>query len=213
MTERPTAAYIGEADASKKSFQKEATPPSPEERQVKEAMEKSGEVLANKIADAQEQAGKQLQGLHGKELVKAGLRQVGHGAWETLKSEVGGAVRGMVIGGLAGAALGSPGGSEGMAMGASSGISLGGLIGGVAGYERAGIRYNKKVAPEKNLPKTEWYDWITGNASYIAISTFATRARSVPGYAVATAASFFANPISLGGLRNIATGMWQMRKG
>lgn len=211
--------FVGQADARNLRAAEIAKPVdvtlSPEQQQVADVMKQSGQVLEKNILDASEKAGEQLQKLQGRALVNAGLKQMGYGAWESIKSEFKWGIGGALIGGVAGAAKASATlGSDFISIGAIMGASQGGGLGALVGYETAGLRYNKKVAPDRNLPKTEWYDWVAGNLSMVGLSALARgKVRGTAGSVMATAASLFTNPISIGGLRNVATGLWQMRKG
>lgn len=221
MSEIPKGTqFVGQADAraaaSRESVKKADINISQEQQCVVDTMAEGEKVVAEKVLSASEEAGQKLQKLQGKELVNAGLRQMGHGAWETFKSELKWGIGGALAGGGILAAVGMARGVdfETALLPVSMGAGIGGSVGGLIGYETAGLKYNKKVAPKNDLPKTEWYDWVTGNASYLGLNALARgRVSTLPGAAALVVTSFFTNPISMGGLRNVATGLWQMRKG
>lgn len=196
----------------------------PEQQRAVDAMGKEGADLERAELDARGKAAGQLKQLHGKELVDAGLKQMGHGVWETVKGEVKGIVVGGALGGVGGAvSLGALGGiadrtAESVAIGAASGAfagtAFGALAGGALGYETAGIGYNRKVTSKENLPPVHWYDWLISHGSGAVLNLFIGRVARSP--KTAAQASFvlgqLINPISAGGIRNVVTGLWQMRK-
>lgn len=194
-----------------------------EQKQVVDVMEQEGKKLEGAVLDAREQAAGRLKQLHGRELVDAGLKQMGHGVWETVKGEVKGAIGGGILGGITGGvSLGALGyvadrtaesAAIGAASGAFAGSTLGALAGGALGYETAGIGYNRKVARRENLPPARWYDWLISHGSGALLNLLVGRVARSP--VTAARVSFvlgqLINPISAGGMRNVATGLWQMR--
>lgn len=243
--------FVGSADATREAPRSAEFTLTPEQKQVVEVMQQGGEKLENTILDAREAAGKKLQGLHGKELVDAGLKQMGHGAWETFKSQlkwgIGGGIAGAVGGAMAGRFTGGRfqemaqkssvtgpildaadydglfkadlGAEDDMASfftwgGAAVGGGLGVPLGVVVGWETAGLKYNKKVAPKKDLPPAKWYDWVISNAGiYGANQVLRGRNLGNVGGMMWNAFVELFNPISVGGIRNVAKGLWEMRKG
>lgn len=244
--------FVGQADA-RESLSKDEVVLTAEQKQVVEAMEQEGKKLEGGVLDAREKAAGELKKLQGKELIDAGLKQMGHGVWETVKSQVkwaiGGGLVGAVGGGLVGAlsgrsltqnadsrsalsnirnilgddnmsALGmSPGsGRESSALFAAAGISGGGAFGGAVGeaigFESAGLGYNKRIATKNNLPPTKWYDWVVSNAGLIGLrSLLRGRDTGRTGGVGMLILNEVLNPITVGGMRNVATGLWQMKKG
>lgn len=74
--------YIGQADAStlrKETPVKSEFTVSPEQRITAEAIHNGADIATKKIEEAKIEAGKKLQGLHGRELVVAGLKKIGIG--------------------------------------------------------------------------------------------------------------------------------------
>lgn len=90
------------------------------------------------------------------------------------------------------------------------GRDLGRHAGVFIGYETAGMKYNKKIAVKENLPSTKFVDWVVGNAANVGIQTLLKGRIGFVGQLVVNEVT---NPITIGGLRNVATGLWQMRKG
>ena len=133
-----------------------------EQQEVVDVMQKEGGKLEAAVIDAREKAVGQLKKLQGKELVDAGLKQMGHGVWETVKQEAKGILDGGLIGGLAGglgvATLAGLSNQpvdkiiKGGIAGATFGALAGGVTMGYVGYELAGLEYNQNVARKKNLP-------------------------------------------------------------
>lgn len=221
--------FIGQADARVKNagegLPKDEVVLTAEQKQVVEVMESAGKKLEGAELDARENAAGQLKKLQGKELVDAGLKQMGHGVWETVKSEAKGLIGGGVLGGITGgvslAALGGIADRtvESVALGAASGVvagsALGAIAGGALGYETAGIAYNRNIVRRENLPPARWYDWVISHGSGALINLLVGRVARNP--VTAARASFvlgqLINPISAGGMRNVATGLWQMKKG
>lgn len=188
-------------------------------------MQKEGQKLEMAELDAREKAAGELKTLHGKELVDAGLKQMGHGVLETVKGQVKGTLTGVGLGAMTGAlSLGTISGimdrniqsaAVGAATGAVAGAAVGGLGGYAIGYEAAGIGYNRNVAQRKNLPPARWFDWVLSHGSGFLLNVLLTRVVRDP-QKTAWASLVLGeviNPISVGGLRNVATGLWQMRKG
>lgn len=94
---------IGTSDATKNAS--EALPKvevvlNAEQKQVVDVMQIAGKKLENAELGAREAAAGQLKQLHGKELVDAGLKQMGHGVWETVKSQAKWAIGGGLVGAL-----------------------------------------------------------------------------------------------------------------
>lgn len=245
--------FVGSSEAPKK----EAFVLTAEQQQVTDTMKKSGEVLEHTMLDARERAAGQLKQLHGKELVDAGLKQMSHGVWETVKSQLKWGIGGGLIGAVAGGAFGyasnkifektpeataellnkvgdgfdelrrigvdgelldrTQSGDFGPMLtvgGSVLGGFGGGSFGGGIGWETAGLKYNKKIAPKANLPSTKWYDWAISNAGVFGVNRL-LRGKDI-GRAGGIAKLVFHevfNPITVGGLRNVATGLWQMGKG
>lgn len=233
MTEghRPTAQFIGQADARK--FGVENKKPqefqvSPEQQQVVDVMKNSAEVMEDKILEARDQAGKQLKELHGQALVNAGVKQMGRGIWETFKKQV---TYGLGLG-IVGGFVGNFGGSDVRRIGrnildvedprirtmtrsnAVVGSAAGITIGRYLGYEVAGLSYNKNVANQKNLPQVKWYDWAVSNAGLVGVTMLRNRHLDSNALTVmhGLGTTIF-NPITIGGLRNTMIGLWEMRKG
>lgn len=241
--------FVGQADA-RESLPKDEVVLTAEQKQVVEAMQSAGKTLETAELDAREKTAGQLKKLQGKALVDAGLKQMGHGVWETVKSQVkwaiGGGLVGAVGGGLVGAlsgrsltqnadsrsalsnmlgndnmsALGMSSGSgmESSALFATAGIAGGGALGGgvgeAIGFETAGLGYNKKIATKNNLPPTKWYDWVVSNAGLIGLrSLLRGRDTGRTGGVGMLILNEVLNPITVGGMRNVATGLWQMKKG
>lgn len=228
MSEIPKGSQlVGSADArtmkTSEAPKKTEVTPTPEQQQVVDTMKNSGEVLENNVLDAREKAAGQLKQLHGKELVDAGLKQMGHGVWETFKSELKWGISGAIVGSVAGAAGGYAIGRReedgdvgiilGM-MGGSLGGNYGRKAGQMVGFETAGLHYNKKIATKQNLPTTKWYDWVVSNAGVIGTwRILKGKHIGAKGRAAESAFDMVFNPITVGGLRNVATGLWQMKKG
>lgn len=218
--------FIGRADATRlhEALPKDEVVLSAEQKQVVDVMQSAGKKLEDVELGAREKAAGGLKVLHGKELVDAGLKQMGHGVWETVKSEVKGVIGGGILGGIAGgvslAALGGfadrsvEGVASGAAVGALGGSALGALTGYGVGYEVAGIGYNRGVVRKQNLPPVRWYDWVISHGSLALVNVLVGRVARNP--VTAARASFvlsqLINPISAGGMRNVATGLWQMKK-
>lgn len=113
MTEIPksNAQFVGQADA-RKAIPIETRKPdeftvSPEQKQVAEAIHAGADNARDQVTEARTKAGKQLQKLHGKELVFAGLKKVGLGLGIGWASEKVGSLLlrkpGRRLGGFAGA--------------------------------------------------------------------------------------------------------------
>lgn len=225
--------FVGQADASK--LHQEAPVKgeftiSPEQQKVADVMKESGQVLEEKIVDASAKAGERLKKLQGKELVDAGLKQMGHGVWETVKRQVVWGLGAGILGGVVGEAAGERGRSvnnrilDMIASGTSDrafetsnaavGSAVGIMMGNIIGTETAGLAYNKKVAPKKNLPPTKWYDWAISNVGMLG-TILLTRGREMSRVGAVAQGIFLEvfNPITVGGMRNVATGLWEMRKG
>ncbi len=198
---------------------------SPEQQQAVDAMAREGQKIESAVLDAREKADGKLKHLQAKELVDAGLKQMGHGVWETVKAELKGGVIGGVAGGIGGGAvLGTLGGiadrtAESALIGATSGAAAGGvfgsLIGLTLGYETAGIGYNRTVAREKQLPPARWYDWLISHGSGAVLNLLTARVIRSPRAGAWTSLIIgqVVNPITAGGLRNVVNGLWHMRKG
>jgi hypothetical protein len=219
MSEIPiNTQFVGKAEAPKK----EAFVVTPEQQKIVDGMKKSGEVLENTIVDAREKAAQELKRLHAKELVDAGFKQVGHGAWETLKSEVKGSIKGGLIGGTLGAVgLGAVGGiagrdAESAVVLGGAGLLLGGTggagIGGLVGYETAGLKYNKTF--QENQNKVRWYDWVGSHVGAFGLDYILGK---MPNKRLSFIASIvnhnLVNPISFAGFRKVAEGLYTMGKG
>ncbi len=242
--------FVGQADA-REFLPKDEVVLTAEQKQVVEAMESAGKKLEGAELDAREKAAGQLKKLQGKELVDAGLKQMGHGVWETVKSQIkwaiGGGLVGATGGGIAGviagrsinqevdssamfrnmfnddtlSALGMSGRSgRGMesagitAAAIAGGGTFGGVVGEAIGFETAGLGYNKKIATKNNLPPTKWYDWVVSNAGLIGLRSLlqGRNTGSVGSVGMLIVNEVF-NPITVGGMRNVVTGLWQMKKG
>ncbi len=221
MSEIPKGTqFVGQADARNLRMAEVITPVdvklSPEQQQVADVMKVSGEILEKKIIDARENAGQKLQGLHGQELVDAGKKQMVRGVIETLKSEAKGLLAGGVLGGLI------RGAHWGLADRSVDSAYVGGIMGGVQGagvgaiigYEAAGLTYNRRLVKTKEMPPTRWQDWVLSHAANYGITFLIPK---IPNLQVAFASAIIipqvVNPITVGGLRNVMTGIWQMRKG
>jgi hypothetical protein len=218
--------FTGQADAK--------TPEAPvpqefvlsgEQKRVVDVMETEGVKLETAVLAAREKAAGALKQLHGKELVRVGVTMMGRGVWESVKAEVNGLIRG----GLFGAAIGVIGGAtlgilsndpKNIAPATAAGGFVGGVTGGVSAafldYEFSGVRYNIKSEKE-HLPPVRWYDWVASHLgtgwmiSLLGRTGLANRpiVRDLTRpFIMAT----FINPITVGGLRNVALGLWQMRK-
>lgn len=254
MSEIPTGdlQLVGQADASKQTSEalpKDEIELNAEQKQVVDVMQREGQNLETAVLDARENAAGKLKQLYGKELVDAGLRQMGHGVWETVKSQmkwgVGGGLVGMLAGGLSGAFTGRPkindlgifyskdildefqksidkklntSGIDAVAKnsieGAGVGSVFGGEVGNLIGFEAAGLGYNRHIATKNNLPPTKWYDWVIGNAGLMGLRLL-TRGRDIGTagqYGLFVVREVF-SPIAVAGMRNVATGLWQMKKG
>ncbi len=241
--------FVGQADASKLQAEapiKAEFTISPEQQKVADVMKESGDKLADSVIEARARAAGKLQSLRGKELVDAGLKQMGRGAWETFKSELKWGIPMYILGTVGGATAGYAGvrglrteeGRQSLAnslsslsdepvplmsaeearsaqqfatgLGATIGGTIGKDVGVLLGYETAGLKYNKKIAVKENLPSTKFVDWVVGNAANVGIRTLLKGRFGFVGQLVVNEVT---NPITIGGLRNVATGMWQMRKG
>lgn len=241
--------FVGQADARNLRAAEAAKPVdvklSPEQQQLADVMKQSGETLETKVVDARDKAAIQLKELHGKELVDAGLKQMGKGVWETFKSQLKWAVPSAILGSMIGGAaaelgtrkLNSLSGREDVVsrlsmvfdeyippmsasdgqevrafvtgLGFTGGAYLGGKAGAFVGYETAGLKYNKKIASKENLPPTMWYDWVAGNVGSIGLRRLL---RGKVGLVGTLVIDEVINPITVGGLRNVAKGMWEMRQ-
>lgn len=250
MSEIPKGTqFVGQADASK--LKQEAPVKgeftiSPEQQKVADVMKESGDKLADSVIEARARAAGKLQSLRGKELVDAGLKQMGRGAWETFKSELKWGIPMYILGAAGGAVTGyastrefgteqgrqavadrlssisdrpvnPPTAEQGRSvqqfttgLGATIGADIGKDVGVFLGYETAGLKYNKKIAVKENMPSTKFVDWVVGNAANVGIRTLLKGRFGFVGQLVVNEVT---NPITIGGLRNVATGMWQMRKG
>lgn len=227
MSEVPTSPqFIGKADATREVGKPTEFTLSSEQQKIADTMKQNGETLEKSVIDARQKAGDQLKQLHGKELVRAGLRQMGHGVWETVKAKI---KWGLGLG-IAGGVVGNFGGDRsraairsmlytffpdyGSASEASEGAVLGILTGGVVGLETAGITYNRKIAAKKNLPTTKWYDWAISNTGLLSLEML-TRGKEIGMVADISRVMFntFFNPISVGGLRTALYGLWKTGKG
>lgn len=222
MSEHPQ--FFGSSEAPKpKEFVL-----SPEQQQVADTMKQSGEKLEKTVVDARERAGEKLQELRGKELVDAGMRQMGHGVLETIKSQLIGmpffGLLGGVAGGFFGSELSSAASNIDSILGGdvmpsystekgSTVLNIAGAIAGgyagvgtgaIMGFEMAAIDYNKKVAPKENLPKVKFIEWIASNVGVIAIRSV------IRNNTTRFILSEAFNPISVSGLFNTATGLLQM---
>lgn len=250
MSEIPKGTqFVGQADASKLHQEapvKSEFTISPEQQQVADALKEGGNKLADSVIEARARAAGKLQSLRGKELVDAGLRQMGRGAWETFRSELKWGIPMYILGTVGGAAAGyasvhglsTESGRQDIAdrlsefadqpvnppsaesaratqqfvtgLGATIGAGAGRDVGVFLGYETAGIKYNKKIAVKENLPSTKFVDWVVGNAANVGLQTLLKGRFGFVGQLVVNEVT---NPITVGGLRNVATGLWQMRKG
>lgn len=278
MSELPkNAQFVASADArnphTSETVGKAEVALSPEQQRVFDSLKQRGEALEQAELDARGNAAKKLKELHGKELVDAGLKQMGHGVWETAKSQATWELGGVLIGGLMGLNMGAAAGflmgnvphelvqkgfadirsnlsvyaswmpasneALGMAIGGVAGSGTGAFIGSgtgsFIGYETAGLQYNK-IAEKKGLPPTKWYDWIAANGMLGLLAVPLMRAGSnlveydqsifefAPderkntistirkGLLLYNLGQTVFNPITVGGLRNVVTGLWQMRK-
>lgn len=218
--------FVGQADAtrSREALPKDEFVLNAEQKQVVEVMQSAGKELETAELDAREKAAGELKQLHGKELVDAGLKQMGHGVWETVKGEIKGIIGGGLRGGIGGAigfgiiGMTTGSGENAVALagqGAGVGSLIGATVGGVLGYETAGIKYNRTTAIAEKLPLVRWYDWISSHGSGFLLNLLIGRVAKNP--ITAARASFAVsqviNPISVGGIRNVVKGLWEMRKG
>ena len=113
MTEIPKSntQFVGQADARnnapKETQKSNEFSISPEQKLVAEAIHNGADTASKQLTVARAEAGKKLQGLHGKELVVAGLKKVGLGLGIGWASEAVGSLLlkkpGRRIGGFAGA--------------------------------------------------------------------------------------------------------------
>lgn len=98
--------------------------------------------------------------------------------------------------------------------GAAIGAYLGGTSGLRSGTSFATLEYNWEIADKNNLPKTQWVDYLIGQAGLGGLALLLNKRKAGNfGRAGLFVMSELFNPITLGGMRNVATGLWQMRKG
>ncbi len=98
--------------------------------------------------------------------------------------------------------------------GAAIGAYLGGTSGLRSGTSFATLEYNWEIADKNNLPKTGWIDFVISQAGLGGVVLLGKNRKlgnlGSVGFFVMTE---LLNPITVGGMRNVATGLWQMRKG
>lgn len=243
--------FVGQADGRKAEapVMDEFTL-SPEQQHVVDVMQSAGKKLEGAELDAREKAADGLKQLQGKELVDAGFKQMGHGVWETVKSQVkwaagGGLITGVGLGFIGGSTwilmnqseesrrsefaslsdddlsslLGlsrDRSGSLGKAVKVSgyTGVIAGAQVGEAIGFQAAGLEYNKNVATKNNVPPARWYDWVASNVGLTGLKMLIDgRGLGTAGEIGKYVLSDIFNPITVGGMRNVATGLWQMKKG
>ena len=94
-----------------------------------------------------------------------------------------------------------------------SGAILGAQVGEAIGFQTAGLEYNKNVATKNNLPLAKWYDWVASNIGLTGLKMLVDRrGLGSTGEIGKYVLSDMFNPIAVGGMRNVVTGIWQMRK-
>lgn len=222
MSEIPKGTqFIGQADARKLHTERvkpAETKLSPEQQKVAEVMKESGEVLEKKVVDAREEAGKKLQGLHGKELVDAGKKQMVRGLLDTVKAQVKWAIGGGIIGATLGAAGSRVSGGDMHDAAGLLGATWASGSAAIGGEVSAPLAYNKKVAGSQELTKVGWSDWLISVGARFAIGTPITllTMRYLPLAAVQLESHVFQailNPITVRGLRNVMTGLRELKKG
>jgi len=225
MTEIPKSTqFVGSADA-RGALAREAAPKdefklNPEQQKVADVMKESGEKLVDGVVDAKEAAGQKLQGLHGKELVDIGKKQITRGMIDSVRAQVAWGLSGGLIGALVGRNIPTHG---------DGGIVNGNMSGDLArsfGFGAASLRnefqpliYNKKMKKTGELPTVRWSDWFWSEGIRSAIQ-FPLTLLALGGnisygvnYAVQTLNNVILNPTVVGGLRRFKTGMQEMKKG
>ncbi len=240
--------FVGQADARKSEVPvTDEFTLFPEQQQVVDVMEKAGAKLETLELDGREKAAGELKKLQGKELVDAGLKQMGHGVWQSVKSRffwgVGGALVGAVSGGVYGSIVGQSDTDRDASLNRRvkeyadmktvmtdevrelyrrqgvtidrifKGMDLGAVAGSYVGFETSGVHYNKKIAVKNNLPPAKWYDWIIGNGVFGLTEIASNKSNGIASSVGLVLLQYVFNPITVGGMRNVATGLWQMKKG
>lgn len=107
MTEvSKTPQFVGSADATREAGNPAEFTLSPEQQAIADVLKQQGEMLEKTIVDARQKAGEKLKELKGKELVKAGLKQMGIGVLETMKAQIKWGFAGGMLGSVLGGHLG-----------------------------------------------------------------------------------------------------------
>ncbi len=214
--------FVGTADASKvrdEALKKADVKLSPEQQKVSDVMTESGEKLVDNVVDAREAAGQKLQGLHGKELVEAGKKQMIRGIVDTVKTQAKWAIPLAIIMGGIGVGRGRHKGRDVALFFGGVGAAAGAGLGYGIGYEVAPLRFNKQIKGNLEMSKVGVSDYIishTASFGINALMTFATM-RFPRLWAVASATGIIAtdalNPITVRGLRDVIKGSREMKKG
>jgi hypothetical protein len=171
-----------------------------------------------KEQEARQLAGEKLQQLHGKDLVKAGVKQAFFGATAGTLMKESSRTLGVITGGAVGAFSGGTAGvvldrmtdrdSDIPIIGAYGGLAGGSIAGnmaGIAGGELLTNAIDQKYISKKENMRLKWYDWAGGNVFRLASNCLPDKLRKI-GMNI----EFFMNPTTFAGLRHIAQGFVQM---